>query len=64
MKRDTINDTDRAQWIDNDEGLYCLWRSARQPKRQWIRENRDFIDSVIRNVRDGARPAHYLRYGG
>ena len=68
MKHDTINDTDRAQWIDNDEGLYNLCRSEcrrnRQTKRQWIRENREQIDAVIRNVRDGRKPAHYLAYGG
>ena len=58
----TINDTDRAQWIDNDEGLYNWWRGSRQSKRAFIRENRAEIDATIRNVRDGRRPAHYLAY--
>ena len=52
MKRDTLNDTDRSQWIDNDEGLYNWWRSSRQSKRAFIKENRAEIDQAIRNVRD------------
>ncbi len=58
-----MNDTERAQWIDNDEGLYGWWRSSRQPKRQFIRENRAEIDSAISRVTGGERPAHYLAYG-
>ncbi len=26
------------------------------------RQNRELIDGVIRNVRDGVKPAHYLAY--
>ena len=63
-RRYTINDDDREQWVDNDEGLYDLMRSSRLGKRAWIRANRELIDGVIRNVRDGDRPAHYLKYGG
>jgi hypothetical protein len=63
-RRDTINDSERAQWIDNDEGLYNWWRRQRMSKRQFIRENRAEIDVIIRNVRDGVKPAHYLQYGG
>lgn len=63
MRRDILNDTDRAQWIDNDEGLYNWWRSVRISKRKFIRLNRAEIDAVIRNVRDGSKPAHYLAYG-
>lgn len=58
----TLNDSDRAQWIDNDEGLYNWWRSSRQSKRAFIRENRAAISEAINNVRGGARPAHYLAY--
>lgn len=66
-----MNDKDRAQWIDNDEGLYNLWRSyprARymsdeRHKRNFIRENRARIDEAIRNVTTGRKPAHYLAYG-
>jgi hypothetical protein len=59
-----MNDTERAQWIGNDEGLYDWWKSSRQPKRKFIRENREEITTAIRNVAEGTRPAHYLKYGG
>lgn len=45
-----MNDTDRAQWIDNDEGLYDWWKSSRQSKRGFIRENRADITQAIDNV--------------
>lgn len=59
-----MNDTDRSQWIDNDEGLYNWWRGSRQAKTTFIRENRPKIDEVINNVLSGKKPAHYLAYGG
>jgi len=57
------NDTERAQWIDNDEGLYNWWRGSRQSKRDFIRANRADIDAAIDNVVGGHKPAHYLAYG-
>jgi hypothetical protein len=64
MKNDRINDDDRRDWINSDEGLYCAQRSSGLSMRRFIRENRAFIDEVINNVRNGRKPAHYLRYGG
>ena len=58
-----MNDTEREQWLDNDEGLYNGWRSSGLSKRLFIRENRVEIDRVIRNVTEGVKPAHYLVYG-
>jgi hypothetical protein len=58
-----VNDTDRAQWIDNDEGLYDWWRGSGQSKRAFIRENRAEITRCITAVLDGDKPAHYLKYG-
>lgn len=59
-----INDNDRAQWIDNDEGLYNEWRRSGKAKRAYIRENRAMIDECINNVISGKKPAHYKAYGG
>lgn len=42
-----LNDDDRSQWIDNDEGLYRWWKSTRQSKRLFIRENRDKLTRLI-----------------
>lgn len=58
----TLNDEDRRQWVENDEGLYRLFLSSRLSMRQYIRTNRIDIDTVIRNVTSGARPQHYLAY--
>jgi len=59
-----MNNTERIQWIDNDEVLYSWWRSSRQSKSKFIKENREEIDRCISNVTEGNKPAHYLRYGG
>lgn len=47
MKQQTLNDNDRSQWIDNDEGLYNWWRSSRQSKSKFIRENREELTRLI-----------------
>lgn len=59
-----LNDDERDQWIDNDEGLYRWWKSSRQSKRAFIRENRAELDRLILAVLDGKKPAHHLIYGG
>lgn len=59
-----MNNTEREQWIDNDEGLYDWWRSSRLSKREFIKQNRAEIDQAIERVTSGAQPAHYLKYGG
>ena len=62
VKRDSLNDDDRSEWIDNDEGLYNWWRESRQGKRAFIRAHRAELDEVIDNVRSGRKPASYLAY--
>lgn len=59
-----MNDQDRSQWIDNDEGLYCWWKSSGLSKAKFINENRKAITEAIENVTSNKKPAHYLRYGG
>ena len=63
MRKPTLNDDDRSQWIDNDEGLYDWWKSSRLSKREFIRQNRAEIDAAIARVTGGDEPAHYLKYG-
>jgi hypothetical protein len=58
------NDEERRQWVLNDEGLYNCQQSSRQSLKTWIRENRALIDEAIDNVTSGAKPTHYLAYGG
>ena len=58
-----MNDTERDQWIDNDEGLYDWWRHSGLSKREFIRQNRAEIDAAINPVLTGEKPAHHLKYG-
>ena len=62
-RKTTLNNAEREQWIDNDEGLYSWWRSSGQSKRAFIKENKTEIDTAIQNVLGGNKPAHYLKYG-
>lgn len=64
MKKATLNDEERRQWIENDEGLYLWQRRSGLPMREFIRQNRDEIDSYIKPVLEGTKPAHYGAYGG
>ena len=59
-----MNDAERRLWVLNDEGLYVEWQRSKLSLRQFIRENRQFIDGVIGNVVSGKKQAHYLVYGG
>ena len=43
----TLNDDDREQWINNDEGLYNWQRSSRLSMRNFIRQNRTELDAHI-----------------
>jgi hypothetical protein len=64
MKQNRINDEERRQWIENDEGLYLWKRSSKLSMREFIRENREAIDAVINAITSGNKPAHFLVYGG
>jgi hypothetical protein len=58
-----MNDRQRQEYVDNDEGLYDAQRRSGQPRREWVRENRALIDEVIENVASGKNRQHYLKYG-
>lgn len=58
-----MNDAEREDWVNNDEGLYRMWKRSRQSMRAFVRDNRAMLTEVITNVRTGAKPAHYLEYG-
>lgn len=64
MNKVKHNDTEREQWIANDEGLYNDQRRSGLSMRNYIRQNRAAIDEVIENVVQGKKPAHYKAYGG
>ncbi len=47
MKNQKLTLEDLEQWVDNDEGLYNWWKSSRQSKRQFVRDNRDELRQCI-----------------
>ena len=57
------NDKEREEWINNDEGLYRLWKCYGGSCRDFVRKNRKYIDGVIDDVLSGKRSAHYLIHG-
>lgn len=57
-----MNDTEREMWVLNDEGLHLWQRRSRLGMRQFVRQNRDEIDSYITPVVEGVKPAHHGAY--
>ena len=48
MKR--LNDSDRRQWVENNEGLYLWFRSSRLDLYTFVRKNRMELDRLIFNI--------------
>lgn len=58
-----MNDTEREQWVNNDEGLYQMWRSDRRNINgvhrppgitTWVKENRAMIDDAVKRYLDAS----------
>jgi len=62
-----MNDSDREDWVSNDEGLYDMaqqWlRRNKGGMRAFLREHREVIDEVVGQVTTGHRRPGYLKYG-
>lgn len=58
-----MNDNDRIELVENDEGLYDIWRRSNKGLTKWVRENRAIIDEVAKSVSSGEKRANYLKYG-
>jgi hypothetical protein len=52
-----LNDDDRRQWIDNNEGLYLWHRRTGLSVRAFIRANREEIDAIIRDELGPKKPS-------
>lgn len=59
-----MDDEDREDWVNNDEGLYDRFRASGKTIADWVRENRELIDACAGKVLSGEKPAHFLKYGG
>lgn len=42
-----MNNNDREQWVNNDEGLYNEKRRSGMSMRNFIKANKELIDEVI-----------------
>jgi hypothetical protein len=51
-----MNDGERDQWVQNDEGLYRWWLSSGQGISSFIRANRAEIDRYIAAALAPRRP--------
>jgi hypothetical protein len=52
-----MNDNDRADWINSDEGLYRWWKSEGGSLRSFIRKNRAELTRII-NAAQNTQPGH------
>ena len=55
-----MNDTERSQWIDNDEGLYNWWKASKLPKSRFINLNRLLLTKFIEDRLNHPNAAHSL----
>lgn len=53
-----MNDADRTEWVDNDEGLYNWWLRSGLSKRQFIQANRAELTRLIEGAQGGRRRFH------
>jgi len=56
MRTRKLNNDDRRQWIDNDEGLYNWYRSSRLSMTKFIKENKEELDAAINRVLNAPPP--------
>lgn len=61
MKNARLNDEDRAEWVNNDAGLYALWHASGKGITAFVRANRAELDKRIIAIRDAPPPARTWR---
>lgn len=58
-----MDDEERAEWVENDEGLYDMKERSGLSTEDWVRKNRALIDANAKAVTDGTARQHSLKYG-
>lgn len=48
-----MNESDRAQWVNNDESLYKWWKSTGLSMRGFCRTHKEALDQHIAKARKG-----------
>lgn len=56
------NDEERAEMVQNDEGLWNLFSRSRMPMREFVRAYRAQIDAILEAMDTGKERQHYLAY--
>jgi hypothetical protein len=59
-----MNDASREEWIRNDEGLYRWWKSTRLSMRDFIRQNREELTTIISAALNSKPGGSYLHAMG
>lgn len=62
-KRFRNNDSDREDFVRNDEGWYRRQMASRLSEREFTRRNRVEIDAALKAVVDSTARPHALAYG-
>lgn len=53
-----MNDSEREDWVNNDEGLYNKWKRSGLSMSKFVRKNRQLIDAIAGEITSGKKPAH------
>jgi hypothetical protein len=53
-----MNESERTQWVLNDEGLYDWWQEEGGSVQSFVRRNRVELDLLITRTLDGERQTH------
>jgi hypothetical protein len=48
-----MNDDERRMWVENDEGLYYMWKQSRLPISEFIKQNRAILTEHINRAING-----------
>ena len=46
----TLNDEERRDWVQNDEGLYIWWKQSALNLHRFVRENRTELTRLIKGA--------------
>jgi hypothetical protein len=60
MKQTKLNNSERENWVNNDEGLYNWFKSSRLSMREFIKQNKSELDECILRVLNGEKKPHFF----
>lgn len=54
-----MNDTERAEWVENDEPLYRWWKGERISLRKFVQQHRNELTEYINGKMNPRQPTGY-----